>query len=110
MLSWFAVAAVVGAVADSPIICNLNALTPAERTEHATLTKRLAASVVRVEEVEGGYRIHLSPDLAPGELLQWVDAERRCCPFLDFEIRLARENSGRWLQLTGREGVREFLA
>jgi hypothetical protein len=118
MSTLFAVIAVAGALAgslaqaatESPIMCKLNVLTSAERAAHAATTKKLAAAVVKVEDVEGGYRIHLTNALAPGELLQWVDAERRCCPFLDFEVRLARENGARWLQMTGREGVKEFLA
>lgn len=115
----FAVMAVAGAIAattlaqpaaESPIMCNLKALTSAERTAHAATTKKLAGAVVKVEDVEGGYRIHLNATLAASELLQWVDAERRCCPFLDFEVRLAREDGARTLQMTGRQGVKEFLA
>lgn len=118
MSTLFAVIAVAGAIAstfaqpaaESPIMCNLKALTPAERTAHAATTKKMAAAVVKVEDVEGGYRLHLNNTLAAGELLQWVEAERRCCPFLDFEVRLAREDGARTLQMTGRQGVKEFLA
>ena len=119
MPTLFAAMAVAGAVAattlaqpaaESPIMCNLQALTPAERTAHAATTKKLAAAVMKVEDVDGGYRIHVNGTLAASELLQWVDAERRCCPFLDFEVRLAREDGARWLQMTGRPGVKAFMA
>jgi hypothetical protein len=38
-----------------------------------------------------------------------VELERRCCPFFSFTLK--REVEGHvWLELTGREGVKEFLA
>jgi hypothetical protein len=104
-----ALVASVSGVTESPIICNLNALTKAEREQHALMTKQLETAVIKVEEVNGGYRIYLRPSMPAGALLTWVESERRCCPFLDFEIRLERENGTRWLQLTGREGVKRFL-
>lgn len=107
LLAVVAFAAVGG---DSPIICNLNALTKAERAAHMKITERLTSSVAGVEEVDGGYRLILRFEFALADLMQWVEAERRCCPFLDFQIRLDRENGARSLQLTGRPGVKEFLA
>jgi len=35
--------------------------------------------------------------------------ERRCCPFFDLSLRLDREGGPMWLELTGREGVKEFI-
>ena len=99
-----------GAVQGTPIFCNLKALTAAERHEHATRTVRLISAVVNVENVAGGYRLHFNAALPAADILQWIDAERRCCPFMDFEMRLERENGPRWLQLTGREGVKAFLS
>jgi hypothetical protein len=101
---------VAAAASESPIICNLNALSKAEREEHSTDTKRLKAAVQRIEDVDGGYRWHLGPQVTAADLLRWVERERRCCSFLDFEIRLGRENGERWLQMTGRDGVKAFLA
>jgi hypothetical protein len=43
-------------------------------------------------------------------LLRWVERERRCCSFLDFEIRLGRQEGEQWLQMTGCDGVKAFLA
>jgi hypothetical protein len=34
---------------------------------------------------------------------------RRCCPFLAFRLEAGRENGPLWLNLTGREGVKQFL-
>jgi hypothetical protein len=110
MVFLFAVAMVLGQVTESPIVCNLNVLTPAQREHHAQLTVRLKAAITKTEEVEGGYRFHLPSRVPSADLFQWVDFEQRCCPFLDFEIRINRENGDRQLQLTGRTGVKELIA
>jgi hypothetical protein len=99
-----------GAPPDTPIACNLNALSAVERQQHAARSERLKEAVVKVEEVADGYRLFFDPTLSPAELFAWIEAERRCCPFLDFELRLERENGMRQLQLTGREGVKAFIA
>ena len=97
------------AAAQSPIMCNLNALSKAEREEHSADTTRLRTAIEKVEEVDGGYRWHLGAHVSAADLLRWVERERRCCAFLDFEIRLGREDGERWLQMTGRDGVKAFL-
>jgi len=41
---------------------------------------------------------------------RFVSAEQRCCPFLRFEIVVAAADGPVWLQMTGPDGTREFLA
>ena len=36
--------------------------------------------------------------------------ERKCCPFFDFGIEVARESGPVWLRLSGRRGVKDFLS
>lgn len=111
LLLMFAAATVVLAgQSESPIACNLGALTAAEREQQAQITKRLGAAVQKIEELPDGYKIHLGAQFSTEDLLRFVQLEQRCCPFLDFEIGLARENGARWVQMTGRKGVKEFLA
>lgn len=86
----------------------MKALTPAEHTRHAARGDRLKAAVIKAVEVEGGYRLTLRADFPTSDLLQRVEAELRCCPFLDFDVRLDGDNGPRSLQLTGRDGVKEF--
>jgi hypothetical protein len=94
----------------SPIACNLNALTPAERAHHAVLGEKLRTAAMARQELPDGVSFRLNPAaMTLVELADWVDAERRCCPFLDFRIVLEREAGGFHLVLTGRPGVREFL-
>jgi hypothetical protein len=42
-------------------------------------------------------------------LARWVDGERRCCPFLRFEIDKEPLEGPLWLRLTGAPGVKDFL-
>ena len=94
----------------SPIACNLKALTPAERARHAALSEKLRAAAVARQELADGLSFRLDPSaINLAELAGWVDAERRCCPFLDFQIALERESGGLHLTLTGRQGVKDFL-
>ena len=94
----------------SPIVCNLKALSSAERTHHAALSEKLRAAAIDRQELPDGLAFRLSPtSMTLTELADWVDAERRCCPFLDFRITLERESGALQLALTGREGVKEFL-
>jgi hypothetical protein len=101
-------AAVVGA--ESRLACNLKALAPAERARHASLSRKLSAAVVEKRELADGlvFQIALAAVTLP-ELGEWIAAERKCCPFLDFHVSLERESSSVELSLTGRAGVKEFL-
>ncbi len=94
---------------ETPFVCNLKALTTAERTEHKTLTTRVLAAVTNTHELTNGYTFRLNADMTTTDLTKWVDYERRCCPFFDVQLTWPRENGPVTLQLTGREGVKEFI-
>ena len=96
--------------AQSPIVCNLKALSSGERTHHTALGEKLRVAVLDRRELPDGLAFRLSPtSMSLTELADWVDAERRCCPFLDFRITLERESGAIELALTGRQGVKQFL-
>jgi hypothetical protein len=44
-----------------------------------------------------------------GQLVEWIELERRCCPFFGFEVHWDRKNEPVWLYLTGPEGVKDFI-
>jgi hypothetical protein len=90
--------------------CNIKALTPAERARHQELTEKLITIRKEVVETEQGYEFQYSPaQVSLGELAEWVVAEAKCCPFLDFHIDLEREGALLCLRLTGEEGVKSFI-
>jgi hypothetical protein len=96
---------------ESPIACQMNALTIEERSRRKELFAALAVAVERVQELPGGIAVELLSD--PNTWMtaaEFILLERRCCPFLSFSMELEREHGPLWLRITGREGVKEFLA
>ncbi len=93
-----------------PIACNLTALTPDQRQQHAALAAQLAEAVDAVEELPDGYAFRYHTDASTWQTVTtWVEWERQCCPFLTFTLE--RTGAGPvWLRLTGANGVKDFLA
>jgi hypothetical protein len=90
--------------------CNIKALNPAERVRHKQLTDKLIAVRKEIVETEKGYEFQFSPsNVSLAELAEWVVAEGKCCPFLDFHIDLEREGKLLCLRLTGEEGIKPFI-
>ena len=90
--------------------CNIKALNPAERERHKQLTDKLIAARREIVETEKGYEFQYSPsNISLADLADWVAAEGKCCPFLDFHIDLEREGSLLCLRLTGEEGIKPFI-
>lgn len=91
-----------------PIAC---ALDPAELAwRRDTLLPGVVARAESSEPIPTGARWRFRPS---SELLlalaTMIDAERRCCPFLRFEVVAEAANGPVWLEVTGPEGTREFL-
>ena len=90
--------------------CNTKALSPAERTRHEALTKKLLSARKATVETEKGYELQFSPaDVTVAEVAEWVVAESRCCSFFDFHIDLENAGTLICLRLTGAEGVKQFI-
>jgi hypothetical protein len=95
---------------ESPLACNLKALSPTQRARQSALSRKLSAAVLEKREAPDGLTFRLSlADMSLPELGEWIDDERLCCPFLDFRLSLDREGGALHLSLTGRAGVKEFL-
>jgi hypothetical protein len=95
-------------MADLPIVCTLDADTLKTRRENL-LPALLAAAEAR-EELADGYRLRfVQADILP-QLLRVIEAERKCCRFLRFELTLEADLGPIWLTVTGPAGTREFLA
>lgn len=61
------------------------------------------------EETATGMRLRLPADVLSA-ILETVDAERKCCRFLQFEITVEPDGGPIWLELAGPPGTREFLS
>jgi hypothetical protein len=95
---------------ESPFACNMNALNAVQRKRQLALLTRMKQLRQEVRELPDGYGLRFPPDATVfQELAEFVVNERLCCPFFDFELKLAREGGPLWLNLTGRTGVKEFI-
>lgn len=89
--------------------CDPGGIAAEARPGHFALARRLFTKGVRERrESREGYAFRFDAD-ALEEVARFVANERRCCPFLDFEIAVAAAAGPVWLRLTGPAGTRAFL-
>ncbi len=93
---------------DTPIVCNLN---PAElELNRDALLPGITARAQDSEVLPEGIRWRFTP--SPGllsALAAMIDAERRCCPFLQFTVVAEIGSDSVSLEVTGPTGTRQFL-
>ena len=94
----------------SPLVCDLTALSEAERREHTRVSEEMFAALQDVQELPDGYGFRFPATMAMLQTLAtFVARERKCCPFYDFTMKVEREGGPLWLHLSGREGVKAFI-
>ena len=94
-----------------PIACNLGAFTPEQRSRRQALAQELQSLIREVRPLDNGYEGRFDPDnLTLLKLAEFVGVERRCCPFITFEVVVNDGAGPILLRLTGRPGTKEFLA
>lgn len=91
------------------LACMHSAIPATERQRHFAIARDL----LRVRAIErialpNGYAVRFSAD-AFESVARFVANERKCCPFVSFEITLAHESGPLWLRMTGPEGTRDVL-
>jgi hypothetical protein len=90
--------------------CNINALNPAERAHQQQLTAKFIAVRDEIVELPRGYEFQFSPSsVSLVELVDWVAAEEKCCPFFNFHIDLEKRGKLLCLGLTGEEGIKAVI-
>ena len=94
----------------TPIACNMNVFTPAERESHIQTATQLFQTVQRIVDVERGYEFIFSSESATiVKLAEFISKEKLCCPFLEFTLKMVPNYETASLLLTGPEGIPEFL-
>ena len=94
---------------DDVIACLLSEREAAIRGEE--LAGGLFAAVEEVAELLDGYGYRFPSDSTQLEpLLAFIAAERRCCPFLTFELAFEPHGGPLWLRLRGSPQVKAFIA
>jgi hypothetical protein len=100
----------MSAMAPTPVLACVPSAIPAdERKAHFELARDLFAR-------QAGERVPL-PDgyafrfdsTAFDDVARFITNERKCCPFLTFEVQLAAGAGPLWLRMTGPAGTREIL-
>src|SRR5215211_6092943 len=96
------------AVASQRVLaCNMNVFSQEERDRHLAATRRLLEHATR-EDLSDGYRFTVDrTELSVPELAEWVAAESRCCPAVDFHLDLPAFGP-LTLRLDGGADVKEF--
>ncbi len=103
-------AALCFATNQAPFACNLKAFQPEQRQRWRFLLDKLYTAAAENRELADGYSFRIDTGKEPlGELAEWVELERRCCPFFDFELAVHGEDGTVWLSLKGRPGVKQFI-
>jgi hypothetical protein len=94
------------------IACRLDALSPDERRRQQTLRQNLEAAIESVREAPDGYVFTYRDDADVfGQAAEWLTLERRCCPFLDFELAWRAGSPSPTLRLRSREpAAKAFIA
>jgi len=94
---------------ESPIACNMAALSDEQRERIMVLIKQIRAAGPEVRELADGYSLRLPAESAMiKDTAEWITLERLCCPFFRFEMEVEPEDGAMWVRLTGREGVKAF--
>jgi hypothetical protein len=94
----------------SGFYCNLKALSLKERARHMLLTLEIERARVETLELANGFAFRFQDGAVTlADLSEWVSAERKCCPFFDFEIELQADNGPLWLKLRGKDGAKAFM-
>jgi hypothetical protein len=91
------------------IVCELGALSPEERRREQTLLSKFRTSFTNVTETGNGFRVTVSAEPTTlSELGEFLAYERRCCPFLTFEVVVEPQRGPVTLHVFGGPGSKEF--
>lgn len=104
----------IEASSETPIACRPQALTKEQRARSRSLRTELAAAMVETKELPDGYafrfRVHTDAELFQ-KSAEWISLERRCCPFLSFELAWPQGDDAQpLLTLRGPAGTKDFLS
>jgi hypothetical protein len=95
----------------APFACNLKAFQPEERKQWRESLDQVMSSVLGARELTNGYALQIDTSRASlMKVAEWIALERKCCPFFDFQLDVHGEDGTSWLSLTGRDGVKDFIA
>jgi hypothetical protein len=94
---------------EPPIACTLN--DPEMRERRRTILDGFRSATLEVTSLPLGYAYHFAPTSAVlAQIVNLVDWERQCCPFLTFNITVAAGNQTICLEITGPPEAKPMIA
>ena len=97
-------------VENQSLACDLTAIPSSAREEHVVTAPQLFQTAQEVQELSNGYAFRFLNE--PGKFMaiaNYIENERLCCAFFDFELEVKPDGGALWLRLTGNQGVKELL-
>lgn len=92
-----------------PVACSLTDSELQQRRRE--VLQKIRSAVSEVTEKEDGFVYRFPADGKwIGELAILVKLEHKCCPFLKFTITVEPGDGPIWLEMSGPQGTKEFLA
>ena len=92
-------------VTAAPLVCTLTSKeTRDRRREVVALIQRAAHNV---EELDNGYLISFQKGYGK-EIVKFIEIERECCRFFEFDLKFSKNNGPITLAITGPEGSKQF--
>jgi hypothetical protein len=91
--------------------CDRQALSAEQRKRHfEILLPKLRSVKKSVQELADGYEFGLPGDAATLALVsEWVEGERRCCPFFEIDVESDAEAGALRVRLTGPQDAKQFI-
>lgn len=93
-----------------PIACDPAAIDEEKHDEHRQVSNNLFERITDLQELPDGYAFRLPTDTG---IIQaagtFVSRERLCCPFFHFAMKVSPDDGPVWLEMTGRDGVKQYI-
>ena len=90
------------------LVCKLTS--PELQEYKATVIKKLKDQVLEKQELHNGFAFKFEgSDEVLTQLTEFIRTERNCCDFFVFDLTVWGDQSEMYLQITGPEGVKEFM-
>jgi len=88
----------------------LSLLSAEQRVQIRTFGHTLHDAVQRSRELPNGYEFEFASDAPTYQaLVQYIPLERACCPFFEFNVRVAPNGGKLYWSLTGPTGIKDFI-
>jgi hypothetical protein len=93
----------------SPLACDLTGLNDEELQCREKLIDQLRPAILEIDDLSDGLAIFFDAGASLVRIAELIALERRCCPFLTFGLLVPDSHDPLRLEITGRDGVKEFL-